>query len=227
MPIPVTKEILKRHQVYYYLNIIEALGGGPAQDPEPHIALRARERDWATGFLEKNGVRDKTLVGVSPGASYGPAKRWAPERFASALDRFTDHLGAVPVIFGGREDMEACSDVSGRLRAKHLNLAGTLELRQFMAVLNETALFLTNDSGPMHIAAALSVPTIAIFGSTDRELTGPVSKTSVTITKDLECSPCFKRECAFGHYKCLEAVSATEVFTTGAELLKRNLGWPA
>jgi heptosyltransferase-2 len=171
-------------------------------------------------------VWEKTLVGASPGASYGPAKRWAPERFASALDRFADHLGAVPVIFGGNEDMAACSDVSDRLKAKHLNLAGMLDLRQFMAFLSETALFLTNDSGPMHIAAALSVPTIAIFGSTDHKLTGPVLKASVAITKNLECSPCFKRECAFGHYECLEAVSAEEVFTAGAELLKRNLGWP-
>ncbi len=224
MPIPITSEILKRHQVYYYLNIIEALGGGPVRDPVPHIALSEEEKVWAMEFLDKNGVWEKTLVGVGPGASYGPAKRWPPERFASALDRFADHL--VPVIFGGLEDMEACSDVSGRLRAKHLNLAGMLDLRQFMAVLSETALFLTNDSGPMHIAAALSVPTIAIFGSTDRELTGPVLKASVAITKNLACSPCFKRECAFGHYECLEAVSAEEVFTTGAELLKRSLGWP-
>lgn len=226
MPIPVSPEILKRHQVYYYLNIIEALGGGPVRDPAPRIALSEEERTWAMGFLEKNGVWDKMLVGASPGASYGPAKRWAPGHFASALDRLADHLGAVPVIFGGLEDMEACSDVSGRLKAKHLNLAGMLDLRQFMAVLSETALFITNDSGPMHIAAALQVPTVAIFGSTDKDLTGPVSKTSVTITKDLECSPCFKRECAFGHYECLENVSAGEVFTAGAGLLKRNLGWP-
>ena len=223
LPVDVTDEILKRHQVYYYTNIIEAMGGGPVPEPAPCITLNAEEQSWATGFLGRNGIVDKRFVGAAPGASYGPAKRWPPASFAKTLDSFADNFDMMPVIFGGHEDMEVCSEVSALMKTKHLNLAGMLGLRHFMAVLDGAALFITNDSGAMHIADALKVPTVAVFGSTDPALTGPASESARVIQKDIECSPCFKRECAFEHYKCLETIRPEEVFTVGAELLG-NLG---
>ncbi len=225
-PIPVTDEILKKHQVYYYLNIIESMGYKPAAAPgtdepaAPLINISADEQSWARSFLTREGVIDKRYIGAAPGASYGPAKRWAPKHFACVLDGFAEKLDATPVIFGGHEDMEVCSEVSSMMKQKHLNLAGMLGLRHFMAVLDGTTLFITNDSGAMHIAAALNVPTLAVFGSTDPALTGPASKAARIVQTKIDCSPCFKRECEFEHYRCLETVSPEMIFAAGAELLK-------
>ncbi len=226
-PIDVTGEILKRHQMYYYLNIIEAMGGAPVPAPAPRITISGDERSWAAGFLEREGVADKRFVGAAPGASYGPAKRWAPKSFARTLDRLAESFSLLPVIFGGHEDMEVCSEVSTMMKSKHLNLAGMLGLRHFMAVLGGAALFITNDSGAMHMAGALKVPTVAIFGSTDPALTGPSAEHARVVQKEIDCNPCFKRECPFGHYRCLETIRPEDVFTVGAELLKKEQAWPA
>lgn len=204
MPVKVTEEIKKVHQVFYYLNIIKELGGRAPDAPVPRIFISGSEDSRALAFLKEKGLEGVFLLGAAPGASYGPAKRWPPEAFAEALERATVELKAVPLIFGGPEDAPVCAEVSKRLKARHLDLSGKLKLRESMALMNRCSAFITNDSGPMHISAALGIPTVAIFGSTDPVLTGPLGPKVRVIKKDgVECSPCFERTCRYGHYNCL------------------------
>lgn len=226
-PIKVTSENAGGHQIFYYLNIVREIGGSVAEGPAPpapRIYTSPEERAWAGKFLADNGLGDSLLVGAAPGASYGPAKRWSPESFASVLNMLVGDFGAVPVIFGGRDDVEPCTDVARALDARHLNLAGSVSLRQFIALLSEMALFVTNDSGPMHLAAASGVPTVAVFGSTAPEATGPVGPSAVVVRNPIECSPCFERECRYGHYRCLASVPVEDVYSAGAGFLGRRAG---
>jgi len=226
--VPVTDEIKKKHQVYYYLNIIEALGGGAPKVEAPRIYLSGAEEEWAEGFLEKNGLTGARLLGISPGASYGPAKRWPEASFSELIDGFSASDGTVGIIFGGPEDRDTAKLVSEGTSTRHLNLAGSITLRQFMALLKRTGLFVTNDSGPMHIAAALGVPTVAIFGSTDPVLTGPFGGLSRVVIKKAPCNPCFDRVCRYGHYECLTAITPADVRVAAEGLLREDEArWPA
>lgn len=220
--IRVTDEIKKKHQVFYYLNIVENLGGS-ASSCVPRIYLSDDESAWADEFIKKNGLAGECLVGAAPAASYGPAKRWGAGNFAGVLTMLSESFGGVTMIFGGKEDAELCAEVSAGLKHRHLNVAGIFDLRQFMAILTRLKVFITNDSGPMHISAALDVPTVAIFGSTDPGLTGPLSERSRVLIKKTECSPCFERSCRYGHYKCLRAISTGEVFRATQGLMKSGV----
>jgi len=225
-PVAVTAEIKKRHQVFYYLNIIKELdpkGGidvsGAAMPPTPVIRLNDEEIRWAEEFLRQNGIKQEALIGAAPGASYGPAKRWPAAGFAEALRRLAMEYNGVPVIFGGPDDAEACKDAAELIAGRVINLAGRTTLRQCMALLARLKVFVTNDSGLMHVAAALGVPTVAVFGSTDAALTGPVGRAVRVVEKRPECAPCFKRECAYGHYRCLKGVDAEDVIAAARSLL--------
>lgn len=225
-PVAVTAEIKKRHQVFYYLNIIKELDAEEAsKPPTPVIRLKEEEIRWAGEFLRQNGIKKEVeplqgaLIGAAPGASYGPAKRWPAAGFAEALRRLSEEYNGVPVIFGGVDDAEACRDAAELIAGRVINLAGRTTLRQCMALLSRLKVFVTNDSGLMHVAAALGVPTVAVFGSTDAALTGPVGRAVRVVEKKMECAPCFKRECAYGHYRCLKGVDAADVITAARSLL--------
>ncbi|MBI5888717.1 MAG: lipopolysaccharide heptosyltransferase II [Deltaproteobacteria bacterium] len=232
-PVAATAEIKKRHQVFYYLNIIKELDAAEAsKPPTPVIRLKDEEIRWADEFLRQNGIKKEAeppegaqplqgaLIGAAPGASYGPAKRWPAAGFAEVLRRLSEEYNGVPVIFGGVDDAGACRDAAELIAGRVINLAGRTTLRQCMALLSRLKVFVTNDSGLMHVAAALGVPTVAVFGSTDAALTGPVGRAARVVEKKIECAPCFKRECAYGHYRCLKGVDAADVIKAARSLLK-------
>lgn len=217
--IPASGEIMKKHQVFYYLNIIKELGGKMPSSPIPQIHIMNEEKAAALAFLEENNLKGKPVFGVAPGASYGPSKRWPAERFASVLKGLTDEYGGAALVFGGPEDKEACAGVKAAMPSA-IDLSGKIPLRESIALMSCSTAFITNDSGPMHIAAALGVPTIAVFGSTEDSLTGPVGRKAASVREKIECSPCFKRECAFGHYECLTRVNAESVLAKVKELMR-------
>jgi heptosyltransferase-2 len=217
--IPASGEIMKKHQVFYYLNIIKELGGKMPDRPVPQIYITNEEAAAAQAFLEKNNLKGKPVFGAAPGASYGPSKRWPAERFASVLKGLTDEYGGAALVFGGPEDKEACAGVKEALPSA-IDLSGKIPLREAVALMSCARAFITNDSGPMHIAAALGVPTVAVFGSTEDSLTGPVGSKAASIREKTECSPCFKRECAFGHYECLTRVDAEKILAKVKELMQ-------
>ncbi|MCK5236783.1 MAG: lipopolysaccharide heptosyltransferase II [Deltaproteobacteria bacterium] len=217
-------EITRVHQVYYYLNIIKALGGPELNyDKKPLPNIKPTESDMARAreILEEVGMSDVTsFVGVAPGASFGPAKKWGSARFAEAAEKVCEELKATALIFGGPSDARDAKEVAEGLKVRHLNLASRTTLGEFIALTSMTKIFLTNDSGTMHVAAALGVPTVAVFGSTEPRLTSPLGNVTRTIQSNLDCSPCFKRECLHGHYECMSAVTVDDVVASAMKLLE-------
>lgn len=221
IPLPKAGEI-PRHQRYYYLellrraNLIETLPETQAICLDD-AAAAARE---GVRQLENRGIPAQ-VIGVSPGAAYGNAKRWLPERFAEAALEIARPLGIPIVLFGSAGEHELCESVARLIRpsgqAVH-NLAGATTLAEFIGLAAACRLFLTNDSGAMHIASALGVPTIAIFGSTDEHATGPTGPLSRIIREPVECSPCLLRECPIDH-RCMERIPAGRVVRASLELL--------
>ena len=223
--IPFTQETRKLHHIEYYLDIIRALGPVKTEPgARPVLYTGEDETRWAGDFLEKKGVPGgSVLTGAAPGAAYGPAKMWGAEGFAEALSRLREELGGAALIFGGPGDVEAAEKVFEGTRGRAgpgpvLNLAGRTTLRQCMALMKRLSVFITNDSGAMHLAAALGVPTVAIFGSTDPALTGPRGEKTRVVIKRTECSPCFERVCRHGHMECMEAVTVDDVLEAARDL---------
>lgn len=210
------------HQVYHYLGLLRACGW-PQLDGFPQICLLPEEKQEALAWLQAQGWRPgQKLVGLAPGAAYGPAKQWPPDRFAAVADYLIDKFGAFCVILGGAPDQQAARAVMAAMNYPALNLTGQTGLRQALALLSHLQLLVTNDSGLMHAAAALWIPVVAIFGSTNPATTGPFTPLATVIRHPQECSPCLARTCSRG-YPCLTAVSVAEVAAAAAFWLGEEL----
>lgn len=161
-------------------------------------------------------------VGVCAGAEYGPAKRWPLERFAEVANSVgTARPDIEWQLLGAPGEAGMGAKLSGMIRARHVNLVGKTDLSQLIAALRQCRALLTNDTGTMHLAAALGVPTIAVFGSTEPILTGPLGDRHIVIRHHVPCSPCFRRECPFGHYDCMSGVPPERVRDAVLEVLSR------
>ncbi len=162
------------------------------------------------------------LLGINPGATYGSAKRWYPQKFAKVAATFSDRFNIV--IFGGPNEKEIAKDIEKELKIlgvkNYINLAGKTTIEELMAAISKLNLFITNDSGPMHIAAAFKIPTVAIFGPTDYTSTSqwknPKSK---IVALNLDCSPCMKRVCPLKHHKCMKDLTPNMVIKAANELI--------
>jgi heptosyltransferase-2 len=152
---------------------------------------------------------------VSPGAAYGGAKRWLPERFAESARRLAGPIGASVIVFGAAAERELCQSVAKP--AGGINLAGETTLREFIDMTAACSLFLTNDSGAMHIASALGVPSVTIFGPTDEHATGPAGTLAAIAREPVECAPCLRRECPIDH-RCMTGVSVERVVSLAANV---------
>jgi lipopolysaccharide heptosyltransferase II len=153
-----------------------------------------------------------TRIGICAGAEYGPAKRWPLERFAEVVNTVGEkNPGIQWQLFGAPGEAAMGEKLSGMIRARHVNLVGKTNLTELIAKLRACRLLVTNDTGTMHLAAALGVPTVSIFGSTEPVLTGPLGAHHTVIRHQVPCSPCFKRECPFGHYDCMTGVTVERV----------------
>ncbi len=211
--IKLTPEVKEQHQVHYYLNLVAGLGL-PAPFSEPRLKLPAAEYDAARAELEARfGPGHGPIVGLAPGAAYGPAKCWFPEGFARVAQRLIDEHGVNLVLFGGPGEQDVADAVAGLIQApasRVLNLAGQTTLGRAMALIGVCRLFLTNDSGLMHVAAAQDVPVVAVFGSTNPVTTGPRGARSVVIRQPVPCSPCLEPVCPTD-YECFRGIEPDEV----------------
>jgi lipopolysaccharide heptosyltransferase II/tetraacyldisaccharide 4'-kinase len=198
------------HQVFYYLGLLEAWG--PVRDFfSPRIHLSQEELAEGRERLSMGGSNSGgPWIGLAPGASYGPAKRWPAERFAAVGDILHQEFQARLVLLGGPDDREAAASVQRLGGGRFLNLAGQTTLRQALAVTSHLQALITNDSGLMHAAAALGTPVVALFGSTNPAATGPFSRRATIIHHHLPCSPCLKRTCS-RDYACLMDITVAEV----------------
>jgi heptosyltransferase-2 len=159
------------------------------------------------------------LVGLTPGAAFGPAKRWLLDRYASLADRLIGALNADVLIFGSPSEKPLAEEIARGMSHTPVIMTGSTTLRQLMALLAQCRLVITNDSGPMHLAAALGLPVVAIFGSTDETATGPVSPLARVVRHPVACSPCGLRECPID-FRCMKGVTVDQVHRTALGLIK-------
>lgn len=223
-PLPVPEDKARTHQVYYYLQMLGFLEHFHRDNVALEIFITDEEKEWAKNYLSELGIHESELiVGINPGAEYGPAKRWFPEYFAKVADKLAaKHNGRV-LVFGSPKEKEFAANVCKHMTMANHNLAGKTTLRQLMALVSMVNLFVTNDTGTMHIAAALHTPTVAIFGSTCSIATGPFSKESTVVRppSHLNCMPCLKKTCRFNHYKCLKTITPEIVLNAAEPLIDK------
>jgi heptosyltransferase-2 len=211
------------HQVYYYLQLLFRSGliEKPKTLQEIRLHIAESEGKWAVKQLQTVGLGGRRfLVGICPGASHGGAKRWLPDRYANLADRLIDGLGADVLIFGSPAERPLAEAVARAMEHTPVLVAGKTTLREFMALLAKCHLVITNDSGSMHLAAALGLPLVAVFGSTDERDTGPVGLQVRIIKHPVECSPCGLRECPID-FRCMTGISVDEVYTAALESVKK------
>lgn len=217
--------IASRHQVHYYQEMLAGLGLNPGSNslelflsPE---ATQTADRGLQEYFAGNGHV---PVVGLNPGAAYGPAKRWPAEKFAALANMVCEQTPAVLLVFGTDADHEAAATIAGAVRdsARVIDLTGKTDLATAMAYIDRCDVFVTNDSGLMHVAAALQTPTAAIFGSTDHIATGPFSDKALIVRRSIACSPCKETQCPQGHLQCLEQITPEEVYSALRSLLSQE-----
>ena len=208
------------HERFYYLELLRRAGILETIPENEAIRLEgaAAAREAGGERFRKLGFGE-TVIGVSPGAAFGTAKRWLPDRFVEAADRVANELGAAIAVFGSKDERELCAAVAAAVRAPAKNFAGETTLAEFIDLAAACRVYLTNDSGAMHIASALGVPTVAVFGATDHVATGPTGPLARVVREPVECSPCLKRECPIDH-RCMTRVEAARVAQVALELVK-------
>ncbi len=202
------------HQLHEYLHLAAALGASP-DSLAPQLFVSPDEIEAAK---KKFGLEQITqpVFGLNPGAEYGPAKRWPVERFIAAAREIQQRTNCVWILFGGKGDVAIANQIVSQLPSANshlLNLAGQTSLRELMSLLKLCHVLLTNDSGPMHVAAALGTPVVVPFGSTSPELTGPGlpgDPRHRLLKSDAPCSPCFRRECPID-FRCMTSITVERV----------------
>lgn len=206
------------HQLNYYLELISGLGL-KTHPSEINLPLTQEEKTSAKEMLLSLNIDLKRpLVVLNPGASYGPAKRWPASRFAEVARLFQQRKNAEILIIGSSDESELAESIVSSMTKKPLSLAGKTNLRLLAGLISHAAVFVTNDSGPMHLANALKTPVTAIFGPTDPRLTGPFQEPAMVIKKDVLCWPCSYRECPFDH-GCMMKIEPEEVFKASQKFL--------
>jgi heptosyltransferase II len=221
------------HQLLQYLRLAEVLGAKP-EPLAPFIEISAEE---CSQFACLHSLPvDRPMLGLNPGAEYGPAKRWPLERFVSAAAHLHSSTSAACVIFGGNNDLELSGALASKIKSTLgsppartalpiFNLAGSTGLRELAAGLKLMDLLLTNDTGPMHLAAAVGTPVLVPFGSTSPELTGPtlptLSSPHAILKGTAPCAPCFRRTCPID-FRCMTSIKVEEVIAAALPFLARN-----
>jgi len=218
---PVPAEVRGESQVYYYRAMLAGVGLQVSATPD--VSLRC-PGDWAArGAAMLEG--SDGWIGISPGAFYGAAKRWIPARYAAVGDSLARETGHRVAILGGPAERPLAEDIAEAMTSSPRVLCGETTLPELVGALSRLRLLVTNDSGPMHLAAALGVPLVAVFGPTDWRETAPVGSHHRIVRGAAECSPCKLRECPIDHH-CMKQVTADAVLTAARALLEATEAGP-
>jgi len=206
------------------MSLIEAEGenGAIVKKTGPKLAVRTAELHAARDFIVSLGAAgDGLWVGLNPGAAYGTAKRWLPERFAALADRLVDEKQAQILIFGGKSEIELAETIQKQMKHAAFILTGKTTVRQMMACIKACRLFISNDSGPMHVASALAVPQVALFGPTNAQATFSAGPQDIMVQNKVDCAPCRHRHCPIDHL-CMTGLSVDVVFEAAVQQLDRS-----
>ncbi len=219
IPVPAPGEI-PAHERFYYLELLRRAGLIETLPDIDAIRLEGIEEYTAAGKRAFTGMGIAgPVIGVSPGAAFGAAKRWLPERFAEAAASLAREHDASVCLFGSAAERALCEETARHIRLPRVyNLAGNTSLTAFIEAAAACLFFLTNDSGAMHIASALGVPTVTIFGATNPITTGPTGPLARIVREPVPCSPCLLRECPIDH-RCMTGVPVARVTAAAEELL--------
>ena len=208
-----------RSQVYYYRAMLEGIGLSVSDPPE--TSLRCPE-EWHAGASALLGD-DGPWVGINPGAFFGSAKRWIPSRYAAVADELAARHDLRVVLLGGAAERPLAEFIAGSMQAPARVLCGETSLSELVGVLSHLRLLVTNDSGPMHVAAGLGVPVVAIFGPTDWRETAPVTDRHRLLREPVPCAPCLLRDCPIDH-RCMKLITIGSVANAAASLLEETAG---
>jgi heptosyltransferase-2 len=214
------------HQIHEYLHLVAALGANSKPLP---LKLFVEPEEIET-VKKKFGLDEisNPIFGLNPGAEYGPAKRWPVKRFIAAAKDIQQRTNCVWILFGGRGDQQFTAQIASAIHDSRFtihDLSGKTSLRELMALLKLCRVLLTNDTGPMHVAAALGTPVVVPFGSTSPELTGlglPGDSRNRLIKSDAPCSPCFLRECPID-FRCMNGIGVEQVVEAVLEIHSRDM----
>lgn len=220
VPVALRPSDLAVHEVRYYLRLLAPWGVKNTNPPPLKLFVTDDERRAFDAWLEGRGIPlGQPLIGVNPAAYYGTAKRWLPERFAAAAGELAARLEARVLVTGLDRERPIAEEVCRAGGPAFDNVAGEMDLRGLMTFLERARLFLTNDSGAMHLAAGLGTPLVAIFGSTDWVTTAPLGEQSRIVRVETECAPCLLRDCPIDH-RCMNRVTVEMVVETAEELVE-------
>jgi heptosyltransferase-2 len=198
------------HMVEYYLEILRAMGIKPVQSA-PKLWVSHEQSLCAAQIFKHNGIKEsRPVVGILPGAQNSVAKMWLASRFARLADLIVENLNASVAFFGGAGDSDRIEAIRRQMRSPSVNLAGQIPLEALGAALQRCRVFVTNDTGPMHVASAVGTPVVAIFGPTDPRITAPYSGAQSIIQANVPCAPCGKRQCN-RDLECMKAISTEDV----------------
>ncbi len=237
--IPRTRELLQVHRVHYYRWLVDAFGTDAHKRDthkrdthkrdthkidngleSPRIFLREEDRAWARERLDALGLLDgRPLIGMNPGATYGLAKCWPVDRFGELGKRIAHHRKASVLLLGKKEEGSITQAVLRQIGDGGVDLTGKTGLLQLAAILEHCRLLVTNDTGTMHVAAAVGTPVAAIFGPTDPVTTGPRGEGHAIVRREVDCSPCLKRVCPTDH-ACMQKITVDEVEAVVDERLR-------
>jgi len=212
----IPKESAKEgHQRFYWLGMIrDTLGISPTVTETAYYPLGVSAQSVArmAAWLESHRRKPNApLIAISSAAAYGPAKEWPPLNYARLIDLLDGIAGAECILLGTGSERSKCEQIAVMSRAGALVAAGNTDVGELKALLSSCHGFVGNDSGAMHLAAALGIPAVGIFGSTNPVRTGPIGPTAAVSYRAVPCSPCLERTCRFGHYQCLQGIGPAEV----------------
>lgn len=213
------------HEIESNINLVQRLGI-KVQDKSLYIHRSPEDKDFARKFFSDLKLDGRLVIGMHPGSGIHQAKfrRWPKERFARLADYLINDYQASVIIFGGQEEAGLANEIKSLMKLSPLLMAGKTTLGQAAALIERCSLFVSNDSGLMHVACAVKTPTVGIFGPTDYRKTGPWSDSAIVVRNELDCSPCYRREkvkCT--KLDCFESIAVEEVLKAIERLLKANL----
>jgi heptosyltransferase-2 len=236
--VPFPPDHKKNHQVFYYLAIashLERMLGGAAalnrrseseadlESVKPKLLATGAQVDRAIGILKDSGIRtggpgSSRIVALNPGATNSRAKRWLAERFAQTADQLAARDGFQTIIIGTQGDLEIADQVASHMQSRAAVLAGRTTIGELKGVLACSSLVISNDTGAAHVAAALGVPTVVVFGPTEHFATRPLSDGAEVVRHPVDCSPCMLRDCPIDH-RCMTRVEVDDVYHAARRLL--------
>jgi heptosyltransferase-2 len=206
----------REHMTETYCRIVESVGIRVG-DRVPAIAPSKSDLDAGVGAIGRHGLKAGRFVCLFPGARYGPAKRWDASRFGLLGDAIVANLGLKIVILGDGRDNPVSKAVEAEMAGGSVNLCGQVDFSTLVGILGLSGGVVANDSGGMHLAAALGLPVVGLFFSTDPGWTGPVSPRAEALYNRIDCSPCFRRSCSRG-YACTKAISVDQAMAALARV---------